>query len=111
MFVQTRDPASSLSVSRRPIEASGAGVPSDPGPPVGLLPLDGFLESTARETTVMIVNYLDSYGITIFALRQVGHCCFVPFLAPPSYTGAGLPLHNIEGPLMLPGRARDKAKA
>ena len=28
---------------------------------------------------------------TTFALRQVGHCCFVPFIAPPP---EGKPLHS-----------------
>ena len=69
---------------------------------MGLLPRNGFLGGDNQRAMGMIVNYVDSSGITIFALRQVGHCCNVPFIAPPPGTGAGLELHNIGGPPMLP---------
>jgi hypothetical protein len=58
-----------------------------------------FLKSTSGGTLGKIVNYVDSSGVTIFALLPDGSLLFRPLAAPPAGTSAGLKLCNVNGTL------------
>jgi hypothetical protein len=58
-----------------------------------------FLKSTTGGTSGKIVNYVDSTGVTIFALLADGSLLFRPLAAPPKGTDAGLKLCNVNGTL------------
>lgn len=58
-----------------------------------------FLKSTTGGTTGKILNYVDSTGVTIFALLPDGSLLFRPLAAPPAGTTAGLKLCNVSGTL------------
>ncbi len=58
-----------------------------------------FLKSTTGGTSGKIINYVDSTGVTIFALLPDGSLLLTPLAAPPSGTGAGLKLCNVNGAL------------
>jgi hypothetical protein len=58
-----------------------------------------FLKSTTGGTSGKILNYVDSDGVTIFALMADGSLLFRPLDAPPAGTEAGLKLCNVGGTL------------
>jgi hypothetical protein len=58
-----------------------------------------FLKSTTGGTSGKIVNYVDSTGVTLFALLPDGSLLLPPLAAPPSGTDAGLKLCNVGGTL------------
>jgi hypothetical protein len=58
-----------------------------------------FLKSTTGGTSGKIVNYVDSNGVTLFALLPDGSMLLPPLAAPPSGTDAGLKLCNVGGTL------------
>ncbi|SEC58093.1 Hyaluronidase protein (HylP) [Rhizobiales bacterium GAS188] len=58
-----------------------------------------FLKSTTGGTSGKIVNYVDSTGVTIFALLPDGSLLLRPLDAPPAGTGAGLKICNVGGTL------------
>jgi hypothetical protein len=58
-----------------------------------------FLKSTTGGTSGKILNYVDSTGVTIFALLPDGSLLLRPLAAPPSGTDAGLKLCNVGGAL------------
>ena len=58
-----------------------------------------FLKSTTGGTSVEIVHYVDSNGVTIFALLPDGSLLLRPLAAPPTGTKAGLKLCNVGGTL------------
>ena len=58
-----------------------------------------FLKSTTGGTSGEIVHYVDSTGVTIFALLSDGSLLLRPLATPPSGTKAGLKLCNVGGTL------------
>ena len=58
-----------------------------------------FLKSTTGGSSGKIVNYVDSMGVTIFALLSDGSLLLRPLSAPPPGTNAGLKLCNVNGTL------------
>src|SRR6516162_9791221 len=58
-----------------------------------------FLKSTTGGTSGKIVNYVDSTGVTIFALLPDGSLLLSPLATPPVGTAAGLKLCNVGGTL------------
>src|SRR5215831_94494 len=58
-----------------------------------------FLKSTTGGTTGKIMNYVDSTGVTNFALLADGSLLLRPLAAPPAGTNAGLTLCNVSGTL------------
>ncbi|MGH6836726.1 MAG: hypothetical protein ACREC9_14575 [Methylocella sp.] len=58
-----------------------------------------FLKSTTGGTSGKIMNYVDSTGVTLFALLPDGSLLFRPLAAPPAGTEAGLTLCNVSGTL------------
>jgi hypothetical protein len=58
-----------------------------------------FLKSTSGGTSGKIMNYVDSTGVTIFALLPDGSLLLRPLAAPPAGTTAGLKLCNVSGTL------------
>jgi hypothetical protein len=58
-----------------------------------------FLKSTSGGTSGKIINYVDSRGVTIFALLPDGSLLLRPLLAPPAGTSGGLKLCNVSGRL------------
>jgi hypothetical protein len=58
-----------------------------------------FLKSTTGGTTGKIINYVDSTGVTIFALLADGSLLLRPLGVPPTGTEAGLILCNVSGTL------------
>jgi hypothetical protein len=58
-----------------------------------------FLKSTTGGTTGEIIHYVDSTGMTIFALLSDGSLLLRPLAAPPAGTEAGLKLCNVNGTL------------
>jgi hypothetical protein len=62
-----------------------------------------FVKSTTGGTSGEIIHYVDSAGVTIFALLSDGSLLFrplaAPLAAPPSGTKAGLKLCNVNGSL------------
>jgi len=58
-----------------------------------------FLKSTTGGTSGKIVNYVDSTGVTLFALLPDGSLLLRPLEAPPAGTTAGLKLCNVAGTL------------
>ena len=58
-----------------------------------------FLKSTTGGTSGKILNYVDSDGVTIFALLADGSLLFRPLDTPPAGTEAGLKLCNVGGTL------------
>ena len=58
-----------------------------------------FLKSTTGGTSGEIVHYVDSTGVTIFALLPDGSLLLRPLAAPPTGTKAGLKLCNVGGTL------------
>ena len=58
-----------------------------------------FLKSTTGGTTGKIINYVDSTGVTLFALLSDGSLLLPPLAAPPAGTRAGLKLCNVGGSL------------
>jgi len=58
-----------------------------------------FLKSTTGGTSGEIVHYVDSNGVTIFALLPDGSLLLRPLAAPPTGTKAGLKLCNVGGTL------------
>jgi len=58
-----------------------------------------FLKSTTGGTSGKIMNYVDSAGVTIFALLPDGSLLLRPLAAPPAGTKAGLKLCNVSGTL------------
>jgi len=58
-----------------------------------------FLKSTTGGTSGEIIHYVDSSGITIFALMSDGSLLLRPLAAPPVGTKAGLKLCNVNGTL------------
>ena len=58
-----------------------------------------FLKSTTGGTSGEIIHYVDSTGITIFALMSDGSLLLRPLAAPPAGTKAGLKLCNVNGTL------------
>jgi hypothetical protein len=58
-----------------------------------------FLKSTTGGTSGKIVNYVDSTGVTIFALLPDGSLLLRPLDTPPEGTKAGLKLCNVAGTL------------
>jgi hypothetical protein len=58
-----------------------------------------FLKSTTGGTSGKIVNYVDSTGVTIFALLPDGSLLLSPIATPPVGSAAGLKLCNVGGTL------------
>ena len=58
-----------------------------------------FLKSTTGGTVGKILNFVDSSGVTIFALLADGSLLFSPLASPPAGTEAGLKLCNVAGAL------------
>jgi hypothetical protein len=58
-----------------------------------------FLKSTSGGTSGKIINYVDTRGVTIFALLPEGSLLLRPLAAPPVGTDAGLKLCNVGGRL------------
>jgi hypothetical protein len=58
-----------------------------------------FLKSTTGGTFGKIMNYVDSTGVTIFALLADGSLLLRPLTASPAGTEAGLKLCNVSGTL------------
>jgi hypothetical protein len=58
-----------------------------------------FLKSSTGGTSGKIVNYVDSTGVTIFALLPDGTLLLRPLDVPPAGTQAGLKLCNVGGTL------------
>jgi hypothetical protein len=58
-----------------------------------------FLKSTTGGTSGKILNYVDSNGVTIFALLADGSLLFRPLDTPPAGSTAGLKLCNVGGVL------------
>lgn len=58
-----------------------------------------FLKSTTGGSSGKILNYVDSRGVTIFALLPDGSLLLRPVAAPPLGTDAGLKLCNVNGTL------------
>jgi Hyaluronidase protein (HylP) len=58
-----------------------------------------FLKSTTGGTSGKIVNYVDSTGVTIFALLPDGSLLLRPLETPPAGTAAGIKLCNVGGTL------------
>ena len=58
-----------------------------------------FLKSTTGGTSGKIINYVDSTGVTIFALLPDGSLLLSPLDSLPSGTAAGLKLCNFRGTL------------
>ena len=58
-----------------------------------------FLKSTTGGTSGKIMNYVDSTGVTIFALLADGSLLLRPLASPPAGTDAGLKLCNVSGAL------------
>ena len=58
-----------------------------------------FLKSTSGGSSGKIINYVDSTGVTIFALLPDGSLLLRPLAAPPPGTSAGLKLCNVNGTL------------
>ena len=58
-----------------------------------------FLKSTSGGTSGKIVNYVDSTGVTIFALLPDGSLLLRALDAPPAGTSAGIKLCNVGGTL------------
>ena len=58
-----------------------------------------FLKYTTGGTSGKIVNYVDSTGVTIFALLPDGSLLLSPLATPPVGTAAGLKLCNVGGTL------------
>ena len=58
-----------------------------------------FLKSTTGGTTGKIINYVDSSGVTMFALLADGSLLLRELDTVPSGTGAGLKLCNVGGTL------------
>ena len=58
-----------------------------------------FLKSTTGGTSGKIINYVDSTGVTIFALLADGSLLLRPLASPPAGTDAGLKLCNVSGTL------------
>ena len=58
-----------------------------------------FLKSTTGATSGKIMNYVDSAGVTIFALLPDGSLLLRPLAVPPAGTKAGLKLCNVRGAL------------
>jgi hypothetical protein len=58
-----------------------------------------FLKSTTGGTSGKIMNYVDSTGVTIFALLPDGSLLLRPLAAPPPGTDAGLKFCNVSGTL------------
>jgi len=58
-----------------------------------------FLKSTTGGTSGKIMNYVDSSGVTIFALLPDGSLLLRPLATPPDGTAAGLKLCNVGGTL------------
>jgi hypothetical protein len=56
-----------------------------------------FLKSTSGGSSGKIMNYVDSRGVTIFALLPDGSLLLRPLTAPPPGTSAGLKLCNVNG--------------
>jgi hypothetical protein len=57
------------------------------------------LKSTTGGTSGKIMNYVDSTGVTVFALLADGSLLLRPLAAPPAGTKAGLKLCNVNGTL------------
>ena len=60
-----------------------------------------FLKSTSGGTSGKIINYVDSSGVTLFALLPDGSLLLRPLSAPPTGTSAGLKLCNVGGTLSV----------
>jgi hypothetical protein len=58
-----------------------------------------FLKSTTGGTSGKIMNYVDSTGVTIFALLADGSLLLRPLAAPPAGSQAGLKICNVNGTL------------
>jgi hypothetical protein len=58
-----------------------------------------FLKSTTGGTSGKIVNYVDSTGLTLFALLSDGSLLLPPLATPPLGTDAGVKLCNVGGTL------------
>jgi Hyaluronidase protein (HylP) len=58
-----------------------------------------FLKSTTGGSSGKIINYVDSKGVTMFALLPDGSLLLPPLAAPPPGTNAGLKLCNVGGTL------------
>ena len=58
-----------------------------------------FLKSTTGGTSGKLINYVDSDGVTLFALLPDGSLLLRALDAPPSGTEAGLKLCNVTGTL------------
>jgi hypothetical protein len=58
-----------------------------------------FLKSTTGGTSGKVINYVDSTGVTLFALLPDGSLLLRPLAAPPAGTSAGLKLCNVGGTL------------
>src|SRR5712692_9036102 len=58
-----------------------------------------FVKSTTGGTSGKIMNYVDSTGVTIFALMADGSLLLRPLAVPPAGTKAGLKLCNLDGTL------------
>src|SRR6516162_3781629 len=56
-----------------------------------------FLKSTSGGSSGKIINYVDSKGVTIFALLPDGSLLLRPLDTPPPGTSAGLKLCNVNG--------------
>jgi len=58
-----------------------------------------FLKSTTGGTTGKVINYVDSTGVTLFALLPDGSLLLRPLDVPPAGSRAGLKLCNVGGTL------------
>ena len=58
-----------------------------------------FLKSTTGGTSGEILHYVDSTGVTVFALLSDGSLLLRPLATPPAGTKAGLKLCNVSGTL------------
>jgi hypothetical protein len=84
------DPASDANAAALSIDLQAGGA-------AGTAAQGIFLKSTSGGTSGKIVNYVDSSGVTIFALLADGSLLLRPLAAPPAGVKAGLKLCNVNG--------------
>ena len=88
------NPASDANAAAISIDLQAQG-----GKPGGTAAQGIFLKSTTGGTSGEILHYVDSTGLTIFALLPDGSLLLRPLAAPPAGTKAGLKLCNVSGTL------------
>jgi hypothetical protein len=93
-----RPPATSRSLQSGRRRWNNAGL-KQAGKAAGTTAQGIFLKSTTGGTSGKIIKYVDSAGVTIFALVPDGSLLLRPLAVPPAGTKAGLKLCNVSGTL------------